>query len=88
MPRLRELLGEADSPYLAGVRDELDDRSALCDRIDRALVDNPPTALTEGGIFREGWDEELDEILEIALHGKDWLLRYEAEEKEETGIRA
>jgi DNA mismatch repair protein MutS len=68
---------------LAGRIDPVGEVSVL---LARALVDDPPAQLRDGGVIRAGYDAELDELVDIAEHGKDWLLRLEAREREATGI--
>ncbi|WP_457566461.1 DNA mismatch repair protein MutS [Caldithrix abyssi] len=59
---------------------------ALTEKIDRAIVENPPITLQEGGIIRAGYHAELDELRAISEQGKDWLLAYQQRERERTGI--
>lgn len=59
----------------------------LRERLEEALVDNPPQRVTEGGIFREGYHPELDELRYIAQHGKELIAALEAKERERTGIK-
>lgn len=83
---VRDLLEDCSAArllFLAEVLDPFDDLRAL---IDGALVDDPPTAITEGGLFKRGYDGELDEVLDLAENGKDWLIGYEAEQKQRTDI--
>jgi DNA mismatch repair protein MutS len=56
------------------------------DVLERALVDEPPPLSREGGIFRSGWNEELDRLVELSTSGKDAIARMEAQEREATGI--
>ncbi len=58
----------------------------LTDLIDRAIADNPPLTIQEGGIIRDGYNRELDELRQISEHGKDWLLTYQEKERQRTGI--
>jgi DNA mismatch repair protein MutS len=60
--------------------------SEIVDRIDKAISDDPPTAITEGRIIKDGYDEKVDELREIAGDSKGWIKRFEKEEKEKTGI--
>ena len=53
-----------------------------------AVVDDPPVSLHEGGIIRQGYDSALDELIELTTDGKNWLLRYEAEQRQATGINS
>jgi DNA mismatch repair protein MutS len=58
----------------------------LVDLLARALVDEPPVGLKEGGLLRPGFDPALDELREVAAGGKRWLIELETREKEATGI--
>ncbi len=86
IPELIDLLAESDTALLSLLRESLDPCTDLCVHIDSALVESPPTELTEGGIFQHGYHPELDELLEMSSSGKDWMLRFEAQEKKRTGI--
>jgi len=59
---------------------------ALTIILNKAIVDNPPFTILEGGIIRKGYNEELDELRKIAETGKDWLMAYQNSEREKTGI--
>ena len=83
---IRALLADCESARLSHLCDALDPFEELRDLVDRALVENPPTTITEGGLFQRGFDAELDELLELSGNAKDWLLRYELEEKRRTDI--
>ncbi len=58
----------------------------IADRIDRAILENPPVTITEGGIFKQGYDPDLDELLELIHDGKSWIARLEEDERAKTGI--
>lgn len=66
------------------------DRLTLCidigERIQAAIVDEPPVALNEGGLIRKGFDPELDKLITLSTEGKQWLLNYETQERKRTGI--
>ncbi|MGI6392434.1 MAG: DNA mismatch repair protein MutS [Candidatus Izemoplasmatales bacterium] len=66
---------------------DIGDYSEMCDLIDRAIVDNPPLSIKEGGIIKKGFNEELDNIRDHALSGKDWIQKFESAERERTGIK-
>jgi DNA mismatch repair protein MutS len=77
-------------PYSALIQQEeacLDPLPQMSALIGRALVDDPPLKLKEGKLFREGYCQELDELYEISRDAKSWLLRYQTELKEATGIK-
>ena len=64
----------------------LPDTTGLVDLVRTALVDDPPASIADGGLFRDGYDEELDELREIQSGGKSWIARLQAGERERTGI--
>ncbi|WP_391732751.1 DNA mismatch repair protein MutS [Tautonia sociabilis] len=86
LPRIKARLAERGSPLL----NELEQALELCPEIragiEQALVDDPPLALKEGGLIREGYHPTLDELREIARGGKSWIARYQAEQVQRTGI--
>ncbi len=57
-------------------------------KIKDAIVDNPPLNLREGGVFVEGYSQELDELRNISKNGKQWILDLEQKERERTGIKS
>lgn len=59
----------------------------LYDLLDKAIYENPPMSIKEGYLIKEGFNSELDELKSIRTNGKDFIARFEAEEKERTGIR-
>ncbi len=80
-------LGEADDPSLiTDTLGRIDPCDALVEKLSAALVDEPPATTTEGGMIRKGFDADLDEILVLSRNGKDWLLAYEKEQRQEVGI--
>ena len=60
----------------------------LYDEIKNAIIENPPLTLKEGGVFKDGYSAELDEIRTIAKQGKDFILELEAKERERTGVKS
>ncbi|HIY17469.1 MAG TPA: DNA mismatch repair protein MutS, partial [Candidatus Intestinimonas stercorigallinarum] len=88
LPRLRELLSPFSSSLLTVLREAMDDLPALRDTLDRALVDEPPITVREGGFIRPGWNAEVDRLRDIQTNGKDMVAQVEAREKERTGIKS
>ena len=90
--RLKEKLGSADglgsSSLLSRCQDRLDPVQPLIDLIEGAVVDEPPLSTREGGMIREGYSPDLDEILSASRDSKEWLKRFEESEKARTGIRS
>ena len=60
----------------------------LYDMIAGAIIDNPPLTLKDGGVFVEGYNEELDQVREIGKNGKNWILELENKERERTGVKS
>lgn len=88
MPKLREIVGSKPAPdLLKRIHERLHTADDLRQRLENALVDNPPQRMTEGGIFRDGYHPELDELRYIAQHGKELIAALEAKERERTGIK-
>lgn len=89
LPRLRELVaaGDDERPKAAGELlsgwDDLDDARDL---LDRALVDSPPVLITEGGLFRSGYNPDLDELLELTEHGESRIQELLASERESCNL--
>jgi DNA mismatch repair protein MutS len=86
LPELSAQLGRCASALLAGLSAPLTALTDLSDLLDRAVVDEPPLALKEGGIIKPGFRPELDELCALSTSGKEVLLRIETREKERTGI--
>ena len=86
LPRILELLEEAGSAALDAIEDDLSPCPDIVDQIQSALVDDPPAKISEGGLIRDGYSEELDELRTIAQEGKDWVANLEQEESERTDI--
>jgi len=86
LPAIIHGLHSLDVEYAKRLSDEIADFSALVDVIDRAIIDNPPLSVTEGGFIRPGYDERLDEIMSLSSHGENWLSEFEQTERERTGI--
>jgi len=86
LPDVRASLREPAPELLAGLREAIDPLEDLQDLLGRALVDEPPPSSNAGGIVREGYDAELDELREAARGGKRLLAGIEKREREATGI--
>ena len=87
LPPIHYILEEMKSPLLAGIREDMDTLEELCTLIKEAIIDDPPLAMKEGGIIRDGYNEEADALRHAKSDGKDWLAKLEEEEREKTGIK-
>jgi DNA mismatch repair protein MutS len=86
VPPIKSLLAGHTCAPLAALAGELTLCTDTVERIGRALVDDPPLQLHDGGVIRPGYNEELDELRKLARSGKDWVARMQKEEIERTGI--
>lgn len=88
LPRIVELLAGCESALLGRLRTRINTLDELAALLDRALRDDPPVQITEGGMIREGYNAELDELHDIASGGKRWIAELEATERARTGIES
>jgi len=87
LPPIRYLLEEMESSLLKDIYAELDPLEDLCTLVQNAIADEPPLAMKEGGIIRDGYNEEVDTLRRAKSEGKDWLAKLEQDEREKTGIK-
>lgn len=87
LPPIRYLLEEMGSSLLKDIYAELDPLEDLCTLVQNAIADEPPLAMKEGGIIRDGYNEEVDTLRRAKSEGKDWLAKLEQDEREKTGIK-
>lgn len=87
VPELKHQLLSLDYPYTNELANQLIDLSHITDVIDQAIIENPPLTLKEGGLIKEGYNQELDELRYIRENGKQWLSEFEQAERERTGIK-
>jgi len=85
LPSIKEQLKNTNST-LFGEFNDLPELPEIKELIEKAIKDNPSTKTKEGNIIRKGYDEQLDELKQIAFGGKTWIAQLEAKEKERTGI--
>lgn len=88
VPGLRTLLSDASAQLLHNEADELEELPELTELIGRAIVDEPPATIHDGGIFREGFNQELDTLRHASTEGKDWIAQYQLQEQQRTGIKS
>lgn len=87
IPELKHQLLSLDNQYTYSLAEQLLDLTHITDLIDQAIVDNPPLTIKEGGLIKDGYNEELDELRYIRENGKQWLSEFEQKERERTGIK-
>lgn len=87
VPFIRNLLNEFTCGSLQKLKEELDPLEDLHDLITRAIVEEPPITVREGGMIKEGFHEEADRLRNAKTEGKTWLAELEAKERDKTGIK-
>ncbi len=88
LPKIHGRLENLGAEALQDVRRRIDPMEDVVGLLDRALQDEPPVTVREGGIFREGYNAELDDLKAASRDGKRWIAALEAEERERTGINS
>lgn len=88
IPELKSTLESIDVPMIRSLAERLIPQPELVDLLDKALVDEPPLAVKEGGLIREGYQPELDELKSASTQGKEWLAQLQAKEQDRTGIKS
>ncbi|MCZ7381630.1 MAG: DNA mismatch repair protein MutS [Candidatus Methanoperedens sp.] len=90
LPEMIKSLKESEikSGLLAGIITKLGDYTDIVALLGRALVDAPPVSVREGGMIKEGYNEKLDELKKMSLHGKDWIAEMQQKERDRTGIKS
>ncbi len=87
IPKIKTRLNDAQSKHLRALNDELDELGDVLQTIDRALVDDPPILIKQGGLIKESFDPTLDELRDGAAQSKEWLAELEERERKRTGIK-
>lgn len=87
LPFIRQLLSGFEGEQIREIRENLDPLEDLYDAVQAAIIDDPPLAMKEGGIIRDGYNEMVDSFREAKKNGQKWLSDLEAEEREKTGIK-
>jgi DNA mismatch repair protein MutS len=88
LPSIRVALEEAGAARLIELRNSLEMLDDVRDLIDTAILEEAPVAVLDGGIIKDGWNEEVDRLRLATREGKGWIAKLEATERERTGIRS
>ena len=88
LPYIKQILAEFNSPLLMQINEDMDPLSDITALIRNSIADDPPLAQKDGGIIREGYNEDVDKFRRSRTDGKKWLSELEARERERTGIKS
>ena len=87
LPPIKSLLDEFDGALLKNIQNDIDAMEELCSLVDRSIMEEPPISVREGGLIKEGYNEDVDKYRNAKTEGKTWLAELEAKEREKTGIK-
>lgn len=85
-PELQQILQQRSLKHLSNLATSIGEFPELVATLDKALVENPPMVIREGGVIADGYDSELDELRSISANAGDYLVKLEQQEKERTGL--
>lgn len=87
LPFIKQILATFDDELIGIVNEEMDALNDVTELIEKAIVDEPPMLIKEGGIIKEGYNEEVDKLRHAKTDGKGWLADLETRERERTGVK-
>ncbi|MCZ7401359.1 MAG: DNA mismatch repair protein MutS [Candidatus Methanoperedens sp.] len=89
-PEIKKSLKESEikSVFLLSILERLGDHNDIVALLEKALLDDPPQGIREGGMIKEGYNEKLDELKKMSFHGKDWIAQMQQKERDRTGIKS
>lgn len=87
IPHIKRQMSNFSCDLLIQICESMDSLDDIYELLDKAIVDDPPIAIKDGGIIKEGYSEEIDKLRNAKTEGKTWLANLEAEERERTGIK-
>ena len=87
LPAIKAVLSDFLVPALAELTEEIDPLTDLHDLLEAAIIDDPPLQMREGGMIKEGYNEEVDHLRQASTEGKTWISELEEREREQSGIK-
>ncbi|KAF0118379.1 MAG: DNA mismatch repair protein MutS [bacterium] len=88
LPKIKEQLGKLTSNLAQEIFSQLDELTDIYNLIEESITEDPPFTIREGGVIKEGYDSNLDELRKIGKGGKGWIVSLEAKERKKTGINS
>lgn len=86
IPLIKQLLDQSESTTIQKINERLNELENVVEKLELAIDDNPPLSITDGGIIREGFSPELDEMRDISSNAKSWIANMQKSERERTNI--
>ncbi len=86
VPKLKQMLADSKAELMQNIYENFDEHLDLVYFLEEAIIDDPPAITTEGGMIKEGFNKELDELRSISDNAKDWINKMQQKEIENTGI--
>lgn len=87
VPDLHQELSTVELPYLIGLREQIELHHSLLELLARAIIEEPPVLIRDGGVIAEGYDDELDKLRNLSQNADQYLLELETRERQRTGIQ-
>jgi len=88
VPEIRNIMGAFDADLIRDLQKQVQPFPRLSELIARSIVEEPPLGVKDGGLIRDGYSEELDDLRHISQKGKQWILEFQQREIERTGIKS
>lgn len=86
LPQIGQLVGESETAIIKDQKEAFEGFEKLIEKLESQLIEQPPIEITKGGVFKDGFNEELDELRNISRNAQDWLNNFLEQQKEATGI--
>ena len=88
LPKIKKSLGSSKNLYLKSIAGDVSEFSSMKGLIEKSIIDNPPIGLRDGGIIKEGYHADVDELRNVSKKGKSFIAELEQKEKQATGINS
>jgi len=88
LPKIKNLLISTRNPYLKSLAEEISELTSIKELIEKSIIETPPSTLKEGGIIKNGFNNEIDDLRNISKNAKEFISKLEQKEREETGINS
>ncbi len=86
LPELQQIISDSDAAPLSHLSTQISEFPTLSELLKKAVIDNPPVVIRDGGVIADGYDAELDELRALSENAGDYLIKLEQQEREKTGI--